>query len=67
MGHVFSPNRMGSLISERRHQAVQRREPLQRAGIEVGQRILDLGCGAGQHLPVYLSPDMGIKFTCNRF
>ncbi len=47
MAHKFDPNRMGSLTSERRYQAVQPLQLLQRAGLQPGDVVLDLGCGAG--------------------
>ncbi len=47
MVHKFDPARMGSLTSERRLQAVKPLELLQRAGMQAGDTILDLGCGAG--------------------
>ena len=47
MVHKFNPARMGSLTSERRKQAVQPLELLQRAGVQSGETILDWGCGAG--------------------
>ena len=47
MVHKFDPARMGSLTSERRQQAVKPLDLLQRAGLQAGDRVLDLGCGAG--------------------
>lgn len=47
MAHKFDPARMGSLISDRRQEAVKPLELLQRAGLKTPDFVLDLGCGAG--------------------
>uniref|UniRef100_UPI00404A6165 class I SAM-dependent methyltransferase n=1 Tax=Desulfobacca sp. TaxID=2067990 RepID=UPI00404A6165 len=47
MVHLFNPDRMESLLSERRQQAVRPRALLQRAGLQAGATVLDWGCGAG--------------------
>lgn len=47
MVHKFDPSRIPSLLSDRRQQAVQPRQLLQRLGLAPGMVVLDLGCGAG--------------------